>query len=302
MNRTASNGLMLITALIWGTTFVAQQLGMKDVGPFTFTAARFLIGALFVVPLAWREYTRVTALGVRVHGRDVLSWVGLGTLLFLGAILQQIGLMSTSVSNASFLTALYVPMVPLLAWFVDRRRPHLSVWPATIGSVVGTFFLSGGSISQISTGDWWVLASTIFWAGHVLWVGRLAEKKGLPILVALTQFVACGLLALLLAVASEPVTVQGLQSALPAILYGGVLSVGVAFTLQVVAQRHTRPADAAVLLSSEILFAAIAAVVYLGETISTTQIVGGLIIFSSVLAVQLLPMLGRVGTPGAPRA
>lgn len=301
MNRTASNGLMLITALIWGTTFVAQQLGMKDVGPFTFTAARFLIGALFVVPLAWREYTRVTALGVRVHGRDVLSWVGLGTLLFLGAILQQIGLMSTSVSNASFLTALYVPMVPLLAWFVDRRRPHLSVWPATIGSVVGTFFLSGGSISQISTGDWWVLASTIFWAGHVLWVGRLAEKKGLPILVALTQFVACGLLALLLAVFSEPVTVQGLQSALPAILYGGVLSVGVAFTLQVVAQRHTRPADAAVLLSSEILFAAIAAVVYLGETISTTQIVGGLIIFSSVLAVQLLPMLGRVGTQGSPR-
>jgi len=135
----------------------------------------------------------------------------------------------------------------------------------------------------------------------VLWVGRLAEKKGLPILVALTQFVACGLLALLLAVFSEPVTVQGLQSALPAILYGGVLSVGVAFTLQVVAQRHTRPADAAVLLSSEILFAAIAAVVYLGETISTSQIVGGLIIFSSVLAVQLLPMLGRVGTQGSPR-
>ncbi len=292
MSRTFANGLMLITALIWGTTFVAQQLGMQNVGPLTYTGARFLIGSVFVLPLALREFVRLTEQGVRFNGRDILAWSGLGVLLFLGAVFQQIGVAGTTVSNAGFLTALYVPMVPLLGWLLDRHRPHPSVWPATVGSLVGIFFLSGGTLDALTTGDWWVIASTVFWAAHVLWVGRVAAKRGAPILVAFTQFVVCGVLATVLACVRESVTIDRFAAALPAILYGGILSVGVAFTLQVVAQRHARAADAAIILSSEILFAAIAAALYLSEQLSPIQIAGGGLIFTCILAVQVLPMFG----------
>lgn len=293
MSRSVANGLMLLTALIWGSTFVAQQLGMKNVGPFTYTGARFLIGSLFVAPLALREYKRLRGQGVVFTAHDLLAWGGLGVLLFLGAIFQQIGVGGTTVSNAGFLTALYVPMVPLLGWLLHKHRPHRSVWPATLGTVVGTFFLSGGTFTALTTGDWWIIASTVFWALHVLFIGHVAAKKGAPILVALTQFVVCGVLATLLAVAQEPISGAQLHAALPAILYGGVLSVGIAFTLQVVAQRHTAPTDAAILLSSELIFAALAGAWYLGERLSAMQVAGGVLIFVCIVAVQLVPLLGR---------
>ena len=297
MSRTLANGLMLLIALIWGSTFVAQQLGMQNVGPFTYTGARFLIGTLIVAPLALREYVRLRGSGVQFTLHDFLAWGGLGILLFLGAIFQQIGVGGTTVSNAGFLTALYVPMVPLLGWALDRHRPHPSVWPATVGTVVGTYFLSGGTFTALTTGDWWIIASTVFWALHVLLIGRVAAKKGAPILVAFTQFAVCGVLATLLATAQEAVNTAQLHAALPAILYGGVLSVGIAFTLQVVAQRHTLPTDAAILLSSELIFAALAGAWYLGEQLSAIQLAGGALIFACILAVQLLPILGLNITP-----
>jgi drug/metabolite transporter (DMT)-like permease len=284
---------MLLAALIWGTTFVAQQLGMANVGPLTFTGARFLIGAVFVMPLAIREFVRLKEHGIVFDRRDLRDWCGLGILLFLGALFQQIGIAGTTVSNAGFLTALYVPLVPLLAWIVDRHRPHPVVWPATIGSFIGTFFLSGGKFETLTAGDWWVIASTLFWAAHLLWVGRVAARKGAPILVAFTQFVVCGTLASILAGLYEPVTVAGFKAGLPSILYGGLLSVGVAFTLQVVAQRYARPVEATLLLSSEILFAAIAAALYLGERLSTIQMAGGGLIFFCIVVVQVLPLFER---------
>ncbi len=291
MTRTTSNALMLLIALIWGTTFVAQQLGMKDVGPLTYTGARFLIGALFVAPWALREYVRLRGQGVRFDGRDLAAWCGLGFLLFLGAILQQLGVAATTVSNAGFLTALYVPMVPMLGWLVDKHKPHFSIWAGAIGSLVGTFLLSGGKIDAMVSGDYWVIASTLFWAFHVLYIGRVASWKGAPILVAFAQFTVCGLLGCVLAGAQEVVTISGLIQGLPSILYAGLLSVGVAFTLQVIAQRHTRASDAAILLSSEILFSAIAAAVVLGERLSTVQMLGGALIFACIVAVQLVPLM-----------
>lgn len=301
MSRTLANTLLLITALIWGSTFVAQQLGMQHVGALTYTGARFLIGALVVAPWALREYWQLRARGVVLTRQDLQAWCGLGGLLFLGAIFQQVGVGGTSVSNAGFLTALYVPMVPLLGWLVERHRPHPSVWPATLGTVVGTFMLSGGSFAALTPGDGWVILSTFFWAAHVLWIGPVAAHKGAPMLVAWTQFVVCGVLASACAVLAEPITLSGLQAGLPAILYGGLLSVGIAFTLQVVAQRHTRAADAAILLSSEIVFAALAGAVYLGERLNVLQMAGGVLIFACIVAVQVLPMLG-IGTAGAKTA
>ncbi|MDP3030550.1 MAG: DMT family transporter [Rhodocyclaceae bacterium] len=291
MSRTSANALLLLAALIWGTTFVAQQIGMQDVGPLAFTGIRFLLGALIILPLAWREYARLAARQVAIDRHDVLSWIGLGVLLFCGATFQQIGLLDTTVSNAGFLTALYVPMVPLLAWIIDRHRPHAAVWPAALGSVCGTFLLSGGELAALTVGDYWVLSSTIFWAAHILWVGRLAMKKGTPILVAFSQFVTCGVLASIGAVATETTQVAGVVAALPTILYSGLLSVGVAFTLQVVAQRHTRAPDAAILLSAETLFAAGAGAIFLGERLSVVQLSGGALIFACILFVQLAPLI-----------
>ncbi|MBK6744154.1 MAG: DMT family transporter [Hydrogenophilales bacterium] len=290
MSRTQANLLMLVAAVIWGTTFVAQQLGMRDVGPLTYTGVRFLMGALFVAPLAWHEYVRLKARGIRLERRDLAYWCGIGLLLTGGAVLQQIGIVSTTVSNAGFLTALYVPLVPILGWLLHRHLPHWSLWPAAAGSVAGTYLLGGGELSALSVGDLWIIASTFFWAGHVLYVGRVAAQKGAPILLACTQFVVCGVLSLGLALATETITLAGLSAGLPTILYGGLLSVGIAYTLQVVAQRHTHATDAAILLSSEILFAALAGMLYLGERLNSLQMAGGGLIFASILMVQLLPL------------
>jgi drug/metabolite transporter (DMT)-like permease len=292
MTRTTANLLMLITALIWGTTFVAQQLGMSHIGPLTYTGLRFLIGAAVISPLAWREYRRLSAQNIALDRRDALMWCALGGLLFFGAVLQQIGVKYTTVSNSGFLTALYVPLVPVLAWALGHDKPHVTVWPAAVTCLIGTFLLGNGELDSFNVGDLWVIASAFFWAAHVLFVGRIAANKGTPILVAITQFIVCGVLAMSIAPLIEPLEIASVMQAMPAILYGGVLSVGIAFTLQVVAQRHTPASDAAILLSSEILFAAIAGAMYLGERLSLLQWLGGSLIFIAMLGVQLVPLLG----------
>lgn len=290
MSRGTANALLLLAALIWGTTFVAQQLGMANVGPLMFSGVRFLLGALFILPLALREQGRLKARGIHLTRNDLLAWGGLGVLLCLGVVLQQIGIASTTVSNAGFLTALYVPLVPVLVWIADRRPPHISLWPTAIGCLLGTFLLSGGTLVDLSSGDLWVIASALFWAAHVFWVGRVATRHGTPILIAFTQFVVCGALATIAAVAQEDIAVAGLVAALPAILYSGLLSVGIGFTLQVVAQRHTGAAEASILLSSEVLFAALAGALYLGERLAPMQLAGGLLIFLCIVGVQILPL------------
>lgn len=291
MKRSQANALLLVAALIWGTAFIAQQTGMRDVGPFTFTGVRFLFGAVVIAPLAARELRRLGRRGVWLDGRDLAGGLLLGVVLFIGAALQQIGIAGTSVSNAGFLTALYVPLVPVASALLLRERLHWSVWPASAGCLGGTYLLGGGSLSALSVGDLWVIASAVFWAAHVMMVGRVAARHGAPITVALLQFLVCGALGLGAGWASEVVSVEALGRALPSIAYAGVLSVGLGFTLQVVAQRHTLAADAAILLSCETLFAALAARVFLGELLIPQQLVGGALIFACVMAIQLLPLI-----------
>lgn len=290
LSRPQANFILLFVALIWGSAFVAQSLGMKQIGPFAFTGTRFLLGALIVLPLAIREYRRLAQRGQSFTPREWRGCLGLGVLLFFGAAFQQIGIISTTVTNAGFFTALYVPLVPLLGWLIFRHLPHWSAWPANVACLVGTWMLGGGDISALNKGDFWILASTIFWAAHVLFVGRVAAEKGAPITVAITQFIVCGVLSLLWAAIAEPVSLAQLQAASLSIIYAGILSVGVAFTLQVVAQRHTHAADAAIILSAETLFAAIAGALFLHETLNPLQLGGCLLILAGILAVQLVPL------------
>lgn len=297
MTRLTANLLLLLTALIWGTAFVAQNLGMKDIGPLAFTGIRFLLGALIVLPLAAREYWRLQARRLAFSRREWLGAGGLGLLLAVGATLQQIGIAGTTVTNAGFFTVLYVPLVPLLSFALYRALPHWSVWPAAAGCVAGTWLLGGGRLDALTAGDYWVLASTLFWAAHVLLVGRVAAEKGAAITVACTQFVVCGVVCLTAALLSEPITLSGLQAATPAILYAGVMSVGVAFTLQVVAQRHTPATDAGIILSAETFFAAVAGAVFVGETLAPLQLAGCALILIGILAVQLLPQVAASAGP-----
>jgi drug/metabolite transporter (DMT)-like permease len=291
LSRAQSGALLLLAALIWGSAFVGQALGMAGVGPFTFTGIRFLLGALVVLPLAWRESRQLHAEGHR-RGRADAAWVALlGMLLCTGVVLQQIGLVTTTVTNAGFLTALYVPLVPLLAWALHRQLPHWSVWPASIGCLAGTWLMTGASLQQLSTGDLWVLASTLPWALHVLMVGRIANRLRGAYTLACGQFGVCALLSGTIGLAIEPITAEGLVTAAGAILYTGLVSVGIGFTLQVVGQRHAHPADAAIILSSETVFAAFFGALFMGDRLGAAGLAGAALILLCIVAIQVQPLL-----------
>jgi len=289
MSRLRANTLLLLAALIWGSAFVGQSLGMVGVGPLTFTGVRFVLGALVVAPLAWREWQALRAAGLSPGRAEALWVVLLGSLLCIGVVMQQVGLMTTSVTHAGFLTALYVPLVPLLAWTFQRQLPHWSVWPAAAGCLLGVWLLTGASLTSLAAGDWWVLASALPWAVHVLLVGQVANRLRGAYLLACGQFAVCGLVSGALGLATEHLDPAGLRLAAGAIAYTGVLSVGVGFTLQVIAQRHAQPADAAIILSSETVFAALFGAWFMGDRLSATGLLGCALILACILAVQILP-------------
>jgi len=291
MSRLQANLLLTLIALIWGSAFVAQARGMELVGPLQFTGVRFLIGALVVAPLAWREWRRLAREQRPLTRMDGGHIALLGGLMTLGAVLQQVGIQHTTVTNAGFLTALYVPLVPVLGGLLLRQRAHGSVWPAAAGCVAGAFLLSGAHELRLALGDLWVIASALPWALHVLMVGRWADRMGAPFLVACGQFLVCGLLSLAAALFNEPLALDRLLAASGPILYTGVLSVGVAFTAQVVAQRYAHAADAAIILSSETLFAAAFGHVLLGERLNDAGLLGCALMLACILMVQLLPLI-----------
>lgn len=293
LQRSHANLLLLAVSLIWGSAFVAQSEGMNGVGPWTFTGTRFLLGGALVAPLAWREWRRLAASGGRLLADDAAGIGALGVLLMLGAVCQQIGIVGTTITNAGFLTALYVPLVPLLAWLLIGARPHWSVWPTSLGCLAGTGLLSDPQSLVLASGDSWVIASSLFWALHVLFVGRTAKRLAVPFLVASGQFLVCGTLSLCAAVWSETITLEGLRQAWWPIVYAGVVSVGIGFTAQVVGQRHAQPADAAIILSMETVFAALFGFLLMGDRLGARGLAGCALILACVIAVQVAPLMRR---------
>ncbi len=287
LQRWQANLLLLAVALIWGSAFVAQSIGMAALAPLTFTGLRFLLGALVVAPLAWREWRRLATSTAQLRPSDAAGVFALGVLLTLGSVFQQIGIVTTTVTHAGFLTALYVPLVPLFVWMIDRARPHWSVCLAALGCVVGTALMSGAGLSLPGIGDSWVIASSFFWALHVLYVGRLAERLSAPFVVAAGQFAVCALLSLLAAAGSETATLEGVRQAWLPILYTGVVSVGIGFSMQVIGQRDAQPAEAAIILSAETVFAGLFGFLLLGERLSSSGLAGGALILCGIVAVQL---------------
>lgn len=296
MTRIQANLLLTLAAMIWGSSFVVQQIGTGQLGTITFTGSRFLVGAVLVLPFAFRQMRRV---GRQERGFRPSDWLGIfltGCVLLTAAVLQQHGILRTSVTNSGFLTALYVPLVPVLGLIFLRRKVHFAIWPASITCFIGTYILSGAHSVELAAGDLWVISSTIFWATHVMLVGIMASRTGAPLVVAAGQFLVCGLGGLVLGFFVEGPTLQQIIGAVWGILYVGIFSVGMAFTLQVVGQRYTPAADAAIILSSETIFAALGGMIFLGERLSMLQLSGGVLILVSILAVELVPLTG-IGRP-----
>jgi len=296
MNRLQANLLLTLAAAIWGSSFVVQQIGVGNLGAISFTGARFLVGALIVFPFALKQFHRVERDVRKFKIDDWLVLVITGTVLLTAAVLQQHGILRTSVINSGFLTSLYVPLVPFLGFFFLRRKVPFIVWPASICCFIGTYIMSGAHRVELVEGDLWVISSTLFWAVHVMLVGAMASRTRAPLVVAATQFTVCGILGLTLGCFVEKPLVADFLGAAWGICYIGLFSVGMAFTLQVVGQRYTPAPDAAIILSSEAVFAAISGMLFLGERLTIMQFMGGSLIFASILAVELLPYtrIGRV--------
>ena len=284
-----SDALLLLTAIIWGFAFVAQRVGMEYVGPFTFNGVRFALGSLVLVPLILRnrhnERADRKALA-RVPDRTVIFGGGLlGLTLFAAASLQQVGLVYTTAGNAGFITGLYVVIVPILGLFW-RYRSDAGTWIGAILASTGLYLLSITDRFTISFGDLLELCGAFLWAGHVLIIGWLSPKMD-SLKLACTQFAACSILSLITALLVEHMAIHSIFQAAVPILYGGVLSVGVAYTLQVVAQRKAQPAHAAILLSLEAVFAAFGGWLILNETLTFRGIIGCSLMLSGMLISQL---------------
>jgi drug/metabolite transporter (DMT)-like permease len=278
--RLRADLLLLLVALVWGSAFVAQRLGMEQVGPFAFNATRFAVGALALIPiLGWQRLRAMPRSELR---RGAL----LGLLLFAAASLQQIGLMWTTAGKAGFITGLYVVIVPILLAVTWRHRVGWGIWLAAGLATVGLFLLSSQADLNLAPGDGWVLGGAVIWALHVIAVGEIAPGRD-PLRLALVQSLVCSLLSLPWVLLLEPGTWPGLLLAAPAVLYAGIFSIGLGYTGQVVAQRHTRPAHAAIILSLESVFAALFGWLILGETLAPTQLIGSALMLAGMLLAQL---------------
>jgi drug/metabolite transporter (DMT)-like permease len=283
--------LLLLTAMIWGCAFVAQRLGMRYIGPFTFNAIRFMIGGCALIPLILYRNRRYGVPSDPEHSffspEFLKKGLLIGCVLFCGASLQQIGMIYTTAGKGGFITGLYVILVPVIGLFLGRRTGW-SGWAGAALATFGMYLLCVADTLTIEAGDIWVLAGAFFWASHVLILGWLSPKMD-TIKLACAQFLVCSLLSLTTAILIESITISGIWNGILPILYGGLVSVGIAYTLQVVAQKDAPPAHASIILSLETVFAAFSGWLLIGEVLSLRAVVGCGLMLAGMLIVQLWP-------------
>jgi drug/metabolite transporter (DMT)-like permease len=286
-----ANLLMLLAAMIWGSAFVAQRLSLDAIGPFLFTGLRFLLGALVVLTMiVCVRRSALAELAKRGPGgaRELLgAGALLGMVLAVSISLQQIGLQYTKVANAGFISSLYVVIVPLLG-VLFRHRTGLATWLGASLAAVGMYFLSVDEHFSMLYGDWYQLAGALVISIQMMLVGRFALRHD-TLMLALVQFVTCGFACLVVGLVVEPVSLAVIARAAPTIAYGGALSVGVAYTIQVVAQRYAAPSHAAVIFSMEGVFAALAGWLVLGETLSARALFGCALMLAGLIVCQVMP-------------
>tara|TARA_Y100000389_G_scaffold142920_1_gene141012 strand:+ start:99 stop:992 length:894 start_codon:yes stop_codon:yes gene_type:complete len=290
-----SKPLSLLSALfctfIWGTTFIAQDTGMDDIGPFTFNAIRFFVGCVAIIPLAYVfEYKKFRTSIKNSKKLFYYLVILIGLSLFLGSALQQVALIYTDVANAAFFTIFYVPMVPIIVFIILKRNIHWSVWPSVILCVIGGYFLTNFSNATVRLGDGLVILGAFFWSTHIIFTGMIIKKFNFPLTIGVIQTFIVGSLSLIISLMFEELVFSNILKEKFQILYAGVLSGGLAFVLQIFAQKNISPAPAAIIFSLEGVFATIAAWYLLDQILDLDNIVGCLFILSGVLLSQLLPL------------
>ncbi|MGC6517960.1 MAG: DMT family transporter [Candidatus Puniceispirillaceae bacterium] len=290
MSKSTANFLMVLVALIWGTTFIAQTTGMNTLGPLSFTGARYLIGMVVMAPLAIWESRRISLFQEAKTNKKL--WQGavlLGILMFFGIALQQTALLHTKVANAAFLTALYVPAVPLMSWLLTRQPIGLPIWVAVLLSLAGSYLLSGNASFDAQFADILVAIGALFWAAHIIAIGFVTRMIEAPLQLAFVQNLVCATLASSSAMMFEATQLADFLPVWQELFYAGAISVGIAYTLQLVAQRHANTTAAAFILSLEAVFAVIAGWFFLSQTLSLFAVLGCLFIFIAVLLADVVP-------------
>jgi drug/metabolite transporter (DMT)-like permease len=282
------NVLMVIAAALWGFTFVAQKTGMDHLQPLMFTAIRFAIGAtclLFLIRFLGKQ---------KLNRKGIEAGVIMGVLITFGITLQQIGIVETTAGKSGFITAIYILLVPIFL-SLGGKKLYLQIWPAVVLALIGLYFLTIKNtsletiFSSINNGDYWVLASSIFWALHIIYVGKAATNHD-PLRLSIVQFYVCAILAFIAALVFEPVVFSditvGVKGAWLEIAYSSVASVAIAFTLQVFAQQSVPPHYAAMILSLEAVFAVIGGVLLIGEVLTARMVFGFALIFAGIILAQ----------------
>ena len=290
-----SKSMSLLSAIfctfIWGTTFIAQDTGMDKIGPLTFNATRFFIGFLSIIPFALLIEKKKIFKEINNNKKlffKLLFWIGL--FLFLGTYLQQTALLYTDVANAAFFTIFYVPMVPIILFFIYSKSIHWSIWPSVLFCVFGVYLLSDFSDATIRLGDSLVILCALFWALHIIFIGNFAKSFNLPLFFGALQALVVSFFSFIFAIFFETITIANILNESVSIIYAGVLSGGIAFTLQIYAQKNISPAPAGIIFSLEGVFATIAAWIILNQILGLNNIIGCFLILCGVLFSQLLPL------------
>ena len=294
MSKIASLTSALLCTFIWGTTFIAQDTGMDKIGPLTFNGARFFIGFLSIIPFAIIFERKKIISQININRKlfyQFLFWIGL--FLFLGTYVQQAALLYTDVANAAFFTVFYVPMVPIILYLFFKKSIHWSIWPSVFFCVLGVYFLSDFTNATVRLGDSLVILCAIFWSLHIIFIGKFIKNFNLPLFFGSLQALVVAIFSSIFAICFETITLANILNESVSILYAGAMSGGIAFTLQIYAQKNISPAPSAIIFSLESVFAAIAAWLILNQVLNIDNIAGCVLILLGVIISQILPELKK---------
>lgn len=295
MSRIRADLLLVLAALIWGTAFIAQKNAGELMGPISFVGVRFLLSCVALTPLALYEGGQ-SRTPLKKADWSLAGLIGI--CVFAAAALQQVGLATTTATNGGFLTALYVILVPLFVFAQSGVKPRRIVLVAGVVSVAGAWLLTDGAeLTSWTSGDGLVLIADVAWAAGISLVPAFLSRCDRPYFLAFAQFGVVGALGTVVGLAVEPVSQEGLHAALPSILYAGLCSSGIAFTLQIVALKYTPAAEAALIMSLESVFAALSGAVLLSERLTGSAILGGALILLGVVLVESGPAMQNIRLP-----
>ena len=294
MSKTVSLLSALLCTFIWGTTFIAQDTGMDDIGPFTFNAVRFFVGFLAIIPLVFLFEIKKFKSEFRLDFKTfaILAFL-IGLSLFLGSALQQVALQYTDVANAAFFTIFYVPMVPIIIFLFKKKTVHWSVWPSAILCLIGVYLLTKFYDATVRLGDTLVILGALFWSTHIIFTGIIVTKYNLPLTLGAIQTFIVALFSFFIGLMYEEFIFENILNEIYSILYAGILSGGFAFVLQIYAQKNISPAPAAIIFSLEGVFATIAAWFLLDQILGINNLLGCFFILCGVLLSQLLPLMKK---------